>query len=335
MSTFIFESYIDYEDGRMAHVYTMEDDDVSGVPLNIHIDNTDLYPALKKCLCEMTVCGIAGDLDIYTSSDEYKNAGTGFTEKSLIPAGTFPLPGKEESFKPSAHIIFSGKVLDVMKNPDDNPNKPNYCLWIETLGFCFALYLRDEGLIEEGYVVSGSAWLFGDITDIISPIEYKMKKSAGRYVLLTARNNSNEARYKGRIDEFFLSGKYQIPCVRGHFIGVGTKTFVKYDLIDIVPLAGKEEDIIRGRVTGETIQDYILPLTDEQLVFLATELDIDLEDLPFLPEDGIEDVHNRLVEIKDDEKRSAEAEGRELSERGRTAEVLEAIIGNKLTEING
>ena len=354
MSTFTFDRFIDYEDGKMAHVYTMEDDDISGIPLNIHIDNADQYPALKRCLCEIDVYGIAVDIDVYVSSDEYEKAETHFAEKSLIPSGTFPLPGKEDLFVPSAHIIFSGKVLAVHQNPDNDPDEPNYCLWIDTLGLCFALYLRHEGLIEEGSVVSGSAWLFGDITDvqeidesaflsaseeyidpsryrIASRLEYKMRHSVGNYVLLTARKNPTNARYKGRIDEFFLSGEYQIPCVRGHFIRVGNKTFEEYDLIDIEPLVGREEDIIRGKITGETIQDYILPLTDEQLVFLAKELDIDLEDLPFLPEDRIEYINEMMSGIETEEIEAAEIECREISERGRAAEEIKNIIGYKLT----
>ena len=133
MSTFTFESFIDYEDGKMARVYTLEDDAVSGVPLNIHIDNADQYPALEKCLCEIDVKGIAGDLDLYASSEEYEKAEPFFAEKSLIPTGAFPLPGKEDSFTPSAHVIFSGRVLTVWHNPGSDPDEPNYCLWVDTL----------------------------------------------------------------------------------------------------------------------------------------------------------------------------------------------------------
>ncbi len=357
MSTFTFESFIDYEGGKMARVYTLEDDAVSGVPLNIHIDNADLHPALEKCLCEIDVKGIAGDLDLYASSEEYEKAETFFAEKSLIPTGAFPLPGKEDSFTPSAHVIFSGRVLTVWYNPGSDPDEPNYCLWVDTLGFCFALYLRYEGLIEEGYVVLGNAWLFGDITDVqemdesaflsasegyidpsryraASRLEYKMRHSVGEYVLLTAENNSGTARYQGRIDEFFLSEKYQIPCIRGHFIRVGNKVFDEYELMDIVPLSGTEADILRGKITGETIQEYILPLTDEQLAFLAKELNVDLEDLPFLPEDGIGAVSEMISGIAAEEREAAEHEGGELSERGRTAKEIETVIGNKRTGIS-
>ncbi len=163
MSIFLFENYIDYEDGKMAHVYT---NDIDEIPLNIHIDNADQFPDLKLCECEIDVAGVTGNLDVYQSAEAYNEAGTGFAEKSLIPMGTFSIPTNEDTFRPSADVIFTGQVLDVQWNPDSEPGKPNCCILVETLGFTFSLFLEYAGKIEKGYIVSGSAWLFGKIESI-------------------------------------------------------------------------------------------------------------------------------------------------------------------------
>ena len=375
MSKFFFYDYIDYEEGRMAHVCTT---DMNEIPLNIHIDNDDEFPDLKDRECEINVAGVTGDIQVYPEAKAFYEAGTGFYEKSLIPVGTFSVPGNEDTFRPSADVIFTGQVLDVQWNPDSEPGEPNCCILIETLGFEFSLFLEYDGEIEKGYIVSGSAWLFGEIGEVYPKSEYgdiadadfdedeeedffeseygdtadpdfdedeeedffeiepgrnkadMICDALGSYVRLTCRNTDLCARYEGRIDEYTVRAPGWISSVRGHFLGVGDKSFYPYDIQDIEVLEGTEADVLRGKITGETIQEYILPLTDAQIAFLADEMIVDLEDFPFLPKDKIGDIHDMVIGIEAAETAAAEREHREISQRGRTAAEIAAALKEML-----
>ena len=157
-----------------------------------------------------------------------------------------------------------------------------------------------------------------------------MRNAVGKYVLLTRKNTSLDARYKGRIDACPVPGKSGLPSVKGHFIGAGCRSFLIHEVKDVVPLSGTEAEVLRGKITGKTIQEYILPLTDAQLTFLAAELEIDPEDLPFLPEDRIGDITVEITGLEAEETAAAERGGREISERGRTAAEIAAVIAEKL-----
>ena len=361
MSKFFFYDYIDYEEGRMAHVCTT---DMNEIPLNIHIDNDDEFPDLKDRECEINVAGVTGDIQVYSEAKAFYEAGTGFYEKSLIPVGTFSVPGNEDTFRPSADVIFTGQVLDVQWNPDSEPGEPNCCILIETLGFEFSLFLEYDGEIEKGYIVSGSAWLFGEIGEVYPESEYadmadpdcdedeeedfsesepdenmadRICDALGSYVRLTCRNTGLCARYEGRIEEYTVRAPGWISSVRGHFLGVGDKSFYPNIIQEIEILEGMEADVLRGKITGNTIQEYILPMTDAQIAFLAAEMKVDLEDFPFFPEDRIGDILDMVTDIEAAETTAAEREHREISQRGRTAAEIAAVLEEKLgtTRSNG
>ena len=145
---------------------------------------------------------------------------------------------------------------------------------------------------------------------------------------MTCSNTDLPAYYEGRIDAYPVCGKYEIDCVRGQFLKVGVKEIYWFNVLDVIILEGTEADVLRGKITGETIQDYILPLTDEQLALLAAELEIDLEDLPFLPEDRIGHIYGSVVRA------GAREDGR-YAERSRMFSEIAAVIGGKIEEKRG
>ena len=356
MSRFYFCNYIDYEDGKMAHVSTVEENELDEIPLNIHIDNADQITDMKHCQCDIDVSGVTYDLEVYPSSEAYAEAGTGYAEKCLIPIGTFSVSEDKGSFTPTAHIFFSGRVLEVRWNPDCGPDEPNCCIRVATLGFEFSLYLEYHGEIGEGYIVSGTAWLFGKI-EAVFPLDIctdtpefvadgeepdeeeddfpeeehavstdeMVRRALGAYVRMTCKNTDLPARYEGRIDEYTVRAPGWISSVEGRFLRVGSRSFRRYEIQDIEVLWGTEADVLRGKITGETIQDYILPLTDEQLALLAAELEIDPEDLPFLPEDRIGDIRNSVV-------RAGAREDGQDAERSWMFSEIAAVIGGKIEE---
>ena len=69
MSKFFFYDYIDYEEGRMAHVCTT---DMNEIPLNIHIDNDDEFPDLKDRECEINVVRLIASQAILNAATSNK-----------------------------------------------------------------------------------------------------------------------------------------------------------------------------------------------------------------------------------------------------------------------
>ena len=81
--------------------------------------------------------------------------------QSMIPTGTFH-PFSENS-QPEPTILYSGIVKSVDIDKEAAEDRPNYLLEIETYGMTFSLYVRHEGEIQAGDIVSGSAWIYGDL----------------------------------------------------------------------------------------------------------------------------------------------------------------------------
>lgn len=84
---------------------------------------------------------------------------------SMIPAGTFPANPDEKDFQQSPVIVFSGEVLEVEENPEYGPDEAICCVTVQTLEMVVNVFLRIacEEQITVGGILSGTAWLFGDI----------------------------------------------------------------------------------------------------------------------------------------------------------------------------
>ena len=80
----------------------------------------------------------------------------------MIPIGTFPLD-EERDFIESPPIIFTGKIIDVDRNPVASPDEPNYCVTVETLEMNITVFFISNENISVGGILHGVAWLYGDI----------------------------------------------------------------------------------------------------------------------------------------------------------------------------
>lgn len=156
---FLFHRFSDYEDGKMARLEMMGEDEI---PINLFADNAAEVQLTEGEPCYAVVCGIGSDIRVYPSGEAMEQE-RGMAKQSLIPMGTFPLDPDDENFEESPHILFGGIVLDAAFLRDAPENDANCCLLVETLGMNFELYFRYEGTIEPGNAVYGVAWLFGDL----------------------------------------------------------------------------------------------------------------------------------------------------------------------------
>ncbi len=159
MSEFTFCYFTDCEDGKMARVETAG----SGIPVNIFIDNAAERAGIKKGPCSIDVRGVGSGVRVFASEEAYRAAGCKTAPFSLIPAGTFSPRGGDDAFEESPRVLFSGRVVEVERDPEAGEDEPDCRLRVETLEFAFDLYLRYDGPVEAGNIVHGSAWLFGDM----------------------------------------------------------------------------------------------------------------------------------------------------------------------------
>ena len=156
---FIFRHYTDYEEGKLARVETLE----SEIPVNIHAEDNSDWKLRDGNVCEAEVFAVGNDIAIYSSEMEYEKAGNRMATISMIPMGTFPADPEDKNFKQNAHVLYTGKVLDVEKNEEAKADEPNYLLAVQTYELQFNLYAHYDGLIEEGNLIHGVAWLFADV----------------------------------------------------------------------------------------------------------------------------------------------------------------------------
>ena len=152
---------MDYEEGRLANVETLE----SEIPVNIHAEDDSDFTLQEGENCNVEIYAVGNNFKLYSSETEYKASGKKMAVMSMIPAGTFPVDPEDKNFRESAHIIYTGKVLNVSKEQDEKGKDgyPNYFLKIQSYEIEFGLYVYYDGEIKKGDIISGMAWLFGTI----------------------------------------------------------------------------------------------------------------------------------------------------------------------------
>ena len=154
-----FHTYIPYEDGLMGNFDLSEYE----IPINIFVDNAKDFPGLVECDAEMDIYGVAQGFRLFKSEKEYEAAGSNMAVQSMIPSGTFSVLSEDKKVAPSPEIIYNGIVKTVEKDEDAPANRPNYCLEVETYGMTFHLLVHTEEEVCVGDIVSGGAWVYGDI----------------------------------------------------------------------------------------------------------------------------------------------------------------------------
>ena len=162
-TAFTYHGCTEYEDnrgsGHMARVETSEEQ----IPVNIFMEPESDFSLREGDPCETDVYGVSRDLKAYPTEEAYYNTSENkLAAKALIPSGTFPFdPEANDTFKQSPWIIFSGKVLYAEKNPEPDGKAPDYFLAVETFDMTLLVYAACKDEIEEDYIVSGTAWIFG------------------------------------------------------------------------------------------------------------------------------------------------------------------------------
>ena len=154
-----FYHFVNYEDGKLANLDLSED----GIPVNIFIDNAEELGDLPECDAEIDVCGDSWGVDVYKTEDEYYAQGNNMAAQSMIPTGTFWVTDRTKQSRPEPTILYSGIVKSIDTDENAAEDRPNYLLEIETYGMTFSLYARYDGEIQAGDIVSGSAWIYGDL----------------------------------------------------------------------------------------------------------------------------------------------------------------------------
>lgn len=159
MTDFRFCGFTDYNDGKLAHLETME----SGIPVNIFAEPDSDFSLQEGDICSVDIYGEGSNIRFFTDEKAYSASGSQMAPVSMIPMGTFPADPEDKDFQGSPHIIFTGKVIDGKAYPDAVSTEPNFCLMVETLEMILEVYVRYEGNISTGGILSGVAWLYGDI----------------------------------------------------------------------------------------------------------------------------------------------------------------------------
>ncbi len=159
MTKMMFQSYVDYEDGKMAACETTGIDEI---PVNIFIDNADDFPEMQPGPFMIDIIAVGDQIQVFENEAAYMASGSAMAPVSMIPIGTFS-PTNDPNFEPSALILYSGRVLEAERHEYAGPDEINCRVLIETLGLTFRLCLSYSGTIEIGNTVRGDAWLFGNI----------------------------------------------------------------------------------------------------------------------------------------------------------------------------
>ena len=154
-----FYRFVPYEDGFMGHFELLDE----GVPVNIFIDNAEDFKDAPECDAEVDIFGVYQGLDVFKTEEEYRATGTHMATESMIPTGTFTPGGNQAGYEQSPTILYNGIVKEVETDEEAEENRPNYCLTIQTYGMTFHLFARYDGEIQVGDIVSGNAWIYGDM----------------------------------------------------------------------------------------------------------------------------------------------------------------------------
>lgn len=118
---------------------------------------------------DVSITMFAQDMETYESLEAYvETKGPGRCLNGCIPCGTFPLPGKEEDFVPSATAIVSGPVLEAEKLVNDYSGNEYWFIVIDCCGHKFGIVADLElvpDTLKPGNFVSGFFWISGLIME--------------------------------------------------------------------------------------------------------------------------------------------------------------------------
>lgn len=162
MTKVIFKSFFNHEDERMAHLGVFTDDGLE-IPVNISVGDATGQNLEEDSIYQASLWSDEYKISIYADKEERAAAGEGMGAVSLIPIGTFPADHDWDNFVPTGLVLFSGNVTDVRLNEETGEDEPTCFVDIQSYGFSFTLHYYGDEMIEEGYIITGTAWLYGDL----------------------------------------------------------------------------------------------------------------------------------------------------------------------------
>ena len=166
MTKATFGSYIDYDETeKLARIYVSENDASPSIPLNVSLEDGSDVDLVEGESCEVSIWSNEySDLGVYTPEECAEQGFGSVLPHKLIPSGTFPAdPSKEREFTQNATIVFTAVVLEAEKTVDPEDDEPCYKLLLEAYGLTFSLLYFGHGPVEPGYVVDGTAWIYGKL----------------------------------------------------------------------------------------------------------------------------------------------------------------------------
>ena len=133
----------------------------SDIPVNIYAEPESDQDLAEGDICAADICGVCYDLEVYPDEDAYYASDTPFAAMSMVPVGVFSPGGSAD--EESAHIMFSGKVLEAEKDLKAGEGEINYCLRTESLEMEINVFTHFDGEIKTGSIIHGTAWIFAEI----------------------------------------------------------------------------------------------------------------------------------------------------------------------------
>lgn len=162
-----FTDWVDMPEGHIeGMIQIFCDGEDADFPLNVVVPNAFVYhdeEMNERLTLSMTM--FAQDLDVYESFEECRKAkGGGMCLNGCIPCGTFPIPGKEDKFVPSATALMSGTVIGAEKLVNSYTGNDFWFITFDCCGHTFAAVADPEFApegIKKGDFVDGYFWISG------------------------------------------------------------------------------------------------------------------------------------------------------------------------------
>jgi hypothetical protein len=114
------------------------------------------------------VAALAEDAELFDSEEAYRETGTMMATESLIPVGTFALPGSEEGFTVTPRIAMSGTVLGAEIRTNELYGRPFAYLRVRSLCHSFDV-LAPAALLASApgtpHVMRGTFWVAARLAD--------------------------------------------------------------------------------------------------------------------------------------------------------------------------
>lgn len=160
-------------------------------PAEVDPEALDLYPMIFDCVdfaahsdhglpaeADVRLTGFAREVVAFPDDSSYDAAhgekGPPFAPKSFFPIGIFASASGEDDAPalPSAHAMFTGRIIEAVELVNERTRRPYHWLLIESLSATFDVVADPEsvtGTLTPGATVKVTAWMFGRVLPSATP----------------------------------------------------------------------------------------------------------------------------------------------------------------------